>query len=99
MDKPKPNKLAQFYSGQIQPNGALSLRRSVQFWSGVDTSSIKVAAETALLGFIGFPSAVDFEFHSKIAKKRSVYIANELKRCMQPLCLKSSSDCFGRILL
>ena len=37
MDKPKPNKLAQFYSGQIQPNGALSLRRSVQFWSGVDT--------------------------------------------------------------
>jgi hypothetical protein len=36
MDKPKPNKLAQFYSGQIQPNGALSLRRSVQFWSGVD---------------------------------------------------------------
>ena len=58
-----------------------------------------MAAETALLGFIGFPSAVDFEFHSKIAKKRSVYIANELKRCMQPLCLKSSSDCFGRILL
>ena len=36
MDKPKPNKLAQFYSGQIQPNGVLSLRRSVQFWSGVD---------------------------------------------------------------
>jgi hypothetical protein len=40
MDKPKPNKLAQFYSGQIQPNGALSLRRSVQFWSGVDSSQI-----------------------------------------------------------
>ncbi len=40
MDKPKPNKLAQFYSGQIQPNGALSLRRSVQFWSGVDTCPI-----------------------------------------------------------
>jgi transposase len=38
MDKPKPNKLAQFYSGQIQPNGALSLRRSVQFWSGVYTA-------------------------------------------------------------
>ena len=41
MDKPKPNKLAQFYSGQIQPNGALSLRRSVQFWSSVDTASYK----------------------------------------------------------
>jgi len=40
MDKPKPNKLAQFYSGQIQPNGALSLRRSVQFWSGVDMPPI-----------------------------------------------------------
>ena len=40
MDKPKPNKLAQFYSGQIQPNGALSLRRSVQFWSGVDTAHL-----------------------------------------------------------
>ena len=40
MDKPKPNKLAQFYSGQIQPNGALSLRRSVQFWSGVDILAI-----------------------------------------------------------
>ena len=39
MDKPKPNKLAQFYSGQIQPNSALSLRRSVQFWSGVDSST------------------------------------------------------------
>ena len=39
MDKPKPNKLAQFYSGQIQPNGALSLRRSVQFWSGVDSET------------------------------------------------------------
>jgi len=39
MDKPKPNKLAQFYSGQIKPNGALSLRRSVQFWSGVDSLS------------------------------------------------------------
>ena len=41
MDKPKPNKLAQFYSGQIQPNGALSLRRSVQFWSGVDNFDFK----------------------------------------------------------
>ena len=39
MDKPKPNKLAQFYSGQIQPKGALSLRRSVQFWSGVDNAT------------------------------------------------------------
>jgi hypothetical protein len=41
MDKPKPNKLAQFYSGQIQPNGALSLRRSVQFWSGVDRGVVQ----------------------------------------------------------
>jgi hypothetical protein len=31
MDKPKPNKMAHFYSGQIQPNGALLLRRLVQF--------------------------------------------------------------------
>ncbi len=37
MDKPKPNKVAQFCSGQIQPSGALSLRRMVRFWSGVDT--------------------------------------------------------------
>ena len=34
----------------------------------------------------------------RLQKKRSVSIGNELKRCMQPLCLKSSSDCFGRIL-
>ena len=39
----RPNKLAQFYSGQIQPNGALSLRRSVQLWSGVDKAEIEVA--------------------------------------------------------
>ena len=34
----------------------------------------------------------------RLQKKRSVSIGNELKRCMQPLCLKSSSDCFARIL-
>jgi hypothetical protein len=49
MDKPKPNKLAQFYSGQIQPNGALSLRRSVHFWSGVD----RAESNTKFLHLIG----------------------------------------------
>jgi hypothetical protein len=58
MDKPKPNKLAQFYSGQIQPNGALSLRRSVQFWSGVDSGGTQpqiAAAKTRL------PPSVDID--------------------------------------
>ena len=52
MDKPKPNKLAQFYSGQIQPNGALSLRRSVQFWSGVDSRAEKICLTSADAGLI-----------------------------------------------
>jgi hypothetical protein len=59
MDKPKPNKLAQFYSGQIQPNGALSLRRSVQFWSGVDRFSAKVSygVHSKVTGFDGNSSS------------------------------------------
>ena len=36
MDKPKSNKVAHFYSGQIQQCGALLLRRLAQFYSGVD---------------------------------------------------------------
>jgi hypothetical protein len=37
MDKPKPNQVAHFYSGQILPSGAVLLRRPVPFYSGVDT--------------------------------------------------------------
>jgi hypothetical protein len=38
MDKPTSNEAVHFYSGQSQPSGALSHRRVVRFWSGVDTA-------------------------------------------------------------
>ncbi len=37
MDKPTSNEAVHYYSGQSQPSGALSPRRVVRFWSGVDT--------------------------------------------------------------
>jgi hypothetical protein len=45
MDKPKPNKVAQFYSGQIRQNGALLLRRLAQFCSGVDNERPKLTCQ------------------------------------------------------
>lgn len=68
MDKPKPNKLAQFYSGQIQPNGALSLRRSVQFWSGVDSVPISE------IGNNNKSSSEDFSSFNKKYTKYIPYI-------------------------
>ena len=40
MDKPTSNEAVHYYSGQSQPSGALSPRRVVRFWSGVDSSAI-----------------------------------------------------------
>lgn len=40
MDKPTSNEAVHYYSGQSQPSGALSPRRVVRFWSGVDTKEI-----------------------------------------------------------
>ena len=46
-------------------------------------SSIRLATETVLLGFIRFLAVVHSGFYSKITKKKSVSNGNELKKCIK----------------